>query len=138
MSRYSRPPVELISQVGSDDRLPHNQPTQHRVRIRNLGLKDIWARFISRCGDDSIRYVASPDETKWEPHHVRLRDCDNPEREFLFADAAGVLEASPPAGRMTQLLLTARSQPASPTALVPAPMRWREPLCDVPANVTIV
>lgn len=139
MSRYSRPPVELISRVGSDDQLRlHDRPTQHEVRIRNLSSKEIWAKFTSRCRDDSIRYVASPDKTKWEPHHVPLMPCDDPESKFMFADAAGMLQASSRASGMTQLWLTAQAQPKSPSALMPAPMEWRCPLCNVPANVTIV
>jgi hypothetical protein len=138
MGKYHRPPFELTSKVGSNDKLPVGLLTQHRVKIRNLSLREIWVGFTSCCTDDSIRYAASPDATKWEPHKVKLQSCDNHASEFEFADMAGALKASPPPKRMTQLLLTARSQLASPSALVPASTKWMYPLHDAPENVSIV
>lgn len=133
MGRHTGPPLRLISNVGSHNRIRHDMLTQHEVEICNLALKEIWAGFLSQRRDDSIRYPAGLDD-RWEPLRVRLEPCWKRDGSdaFKFTEPEGLLKASSPAGRMTQLLLTAWYQPIAPTAL---PRKC--PLREVAENLTI-
>jgi hypothetical protein len=136
MGKHTGPPLRLISNVGSHNRIQHDELTQHKVEIRNLAVKEIWAGFVSRRRDDSICYTAGLDD-RWEPPRVRLQSCGDRHGSdaFEFTEAGGLLKASPPAGRMTQLLLTAWCQPVAPTALREYPRAY--PLREVAENLTI-
>jgi hypothetical protein len=109
MARHSGPYFELISLVGSRNRIPHGRSVQHEVKVTNYWIKEYEVGFTSEVRGGSLSYPVAPGD-KWEPIAAHLMPVsDRVGRTFEFSEAAGELAATAAArkGQMTQVRLTA-------------------------------
>lgn len=108
MGRHEGPYFELISTIGSRNRIPYGKSAQHTVRVTNYWIKEYEVGFTSEVRDDSLAYPGVSGG-RWEPPAARLMAVnDHDGRTFEFADAAGEITATAAArkGQMTQIQLT--------------------------------